>query len=274
MDDSEREQAALVEISEKEVSMTTAMVPIDAIQRMAEVAAKSKLFGVQTVEQAMTIMLIAQAEGRHPMSAAKDYDVINGKPAKKAEAMLRDFLASGGKVEWHKLDDRGAEATQLRQALQFTKAPVARATDMLHLKRFLDGLRNSSSFRFDPNLVPKQEEYKVAADLVRATLHKQPDLSPIINEERIFIQAFDAIVDDAVRRGNRQLLSLTDAIIGGGGLASGVPGTGFGAMAAVRLFQQPPTLTTMGQGLYRTGKVIPAGTAATTTRAGAASASR
>lgn len=91
--------------------MSTAIVPIDAIQRMAEVAAKSKLFGAQTVEQAMTIMLIAQAEGRHPMSAAKDYDVIQGKPAKKAEAMLRDFLAAGGKVEWHKLDDTGAEAT-------------------------------------------------------------------------------------------------------------------------------------------------------------------
>lgn len=89
----------------------TNIVPFDAIQKMAEVAAKSKLFGSQTPEQALTIMLIAQAEGRHPMSAAKDYDIINGKPAKKAEAMLRDFLASGGKVEWHKLDDDGAEAT-------------------------------------------------------------------------------------------------------------------------------------------------------------------
>ena len=91
--------------------MSTALVPFEAIQKMAEVAAKSKLFGAQTPEQALTIMLIAQAEGRHPMSAAKDYDIINGKPAKKAEAMLRDFLASGGSVVWHKLTDDGAEAT-------------------------------------------------------------------------------------------------------------------------------------------------------------------
>lgn len=91
--------------------MTTSLVPFEAIRQMAEVAAKSKLFGAQTAEQAMTIMLIAQAEGRHPMSAAKDYDIINGKPAKKAEAMLRDFLAAGGSVVWHKLDDAGAEAT-------------------------------------------------------------------------------------------------------------------------------------------------------------------
>lgn len=91
--------------------MSNALVPFEAIRQMAEVASKSKLFGAQTPEQAMTIMLIAQAEGRHPMSAAKDYDIINGKPAKKAEAMLRDFLSSGGKVEWHKLADDGAEAT-------------------------------------------------------------------------------------------------------------------------------------------------------------------
>lgn len=91
--------------------MSNAIVPFDAIRQMAEVAAKSKLFGAQTAEQAMTIMLIAQAEGRHPMSAAKDYDIIQGKPAKKAEAMLRDFLAAGGSVQWHKLDDSGAEAT-------------------------------------------------------------------------------------------------------------------------------------------------------------------
>src|SRR6266404_5477986 len=91
--------------------MTNALVPLDAMQKMAEAVAKSGLFGAKTPEQALTIMLIAQSEGRHPMSAAKDYDIIQGKPAKRAEAMLRDFLASGGKVEWHKLTDEGAEAT-------------------------------------------------------------------------------------------------------------------------------------------------------------------
>lgn len=91
--------------------MTTALIPLEQMQTMANAVAKSGLFGAKTPEQALTIMLIAQAEGRHPMSAAKDYDIINGKPSKKAEAMLRDFLASGGSVEWHKLSDDGAEAT-------------------------------------------------------------------------------------------------------------------------------------------------------------------
>ncbi len=91
--------------------MSNALVPLDQMQTMAAACAKSGLFGAKTPEQALTIMLLAQAEGRHPMSAAKDYDIINGKPAKKAEAMLRDFLATQGSVEWHTLDDTKADAT-------------------------------------------------------------------------------------------------------------------------------------------------------------------
>ena len=56
-------------------------------------------------------MAIAQAEGRHPVEAARDYDIINGRPAKKAEAMLRDFILAGGKVAWHALTDELADAT-------------------------------------------------------------------------------------------------------------------------------------------------------------------
>lgn len=91
--------------------MSTNLVPVQDIQTMAEAVAKSKLFGVKTVEEAMSLMLIAQAEGMHPASAARDYHIIQGKASKKAEAMLRDFLKSGGNVEWHGLDDAKADAT-------------------------------------------------------------------------------------------------------------------------------------------------------------------
>src|SRR3990167_7356650 len=56
-------------------------------------------------------MLVAQAEGRHPALAARDYDIIQGRPAKKAEAMHRDFVAAGGVVTWHRLDDTMADAS-------------------------------------------------------------------------------------------------------------------------------------------------------------------
>jgi hypothetical protein len=91
--------------------MTNAIVPMNEIQAMAEAVASSGLFGVKTPAQALSLMLIAQAEGRHPALAARDYDIIQGRPAKKTEAMLRDFLQQDGKVEWHALDDTIADAT-------------------------------------------------------------------------------------------------------------------------------------------------------------------
>lgn len=91
--------------------MTTAIVTMQDIEKMAIAVAKSGLFGVKRPEEAMALMLVAQAEGRHPALAARDYDIIQGRPAKKTEAMLRDFLESGGKVEWHQLDDTIADAT-------------------------------------------------------------------------------------------------------------------------------------------------------------------
>jgi hypothetical protein len=81
------------------------------MERLAVAIAKSGLFGIKTPEQAIVLMQIAQAEGRHPALAARDYDIIQGRPAKKAEAMHRDFLAGGGKVEWTTLTDDTADAT-------------------------------------------------------------------------------------------------------------------------------------------------------------------
>jgi hypothetical protein len=81
------------------------------MQRMAVAIAKSGLFGVKDADQALSLMMIAQAEGKHPAVIARDYDVIQGRAAKKPEAMMRDFQASGGKIEWHELTDKMASAT-------------------------------------------------------------------------------------------------------------------------------------------------------------------
>lgn len=87
------------------------LVPLRDLEVMAAAFAKSKLFGAKTPEEALSLMLVAQAEGMHPAAAARDYHIIQGKGSKKAEAMHRDFLNAGGKVEWHKLDDTAADAT-------------------------------------------------------------------------------------------------------------------------------------------------------------------
>jgi hypothetical protein len=80
--------------------MSGAIVPVGEIERMARAVAESKLFGVKSPEQAMALMLVAQAEGMHPAIAARDYHVVQGRPALKADAMLARFQQAGGKVRW------------------------------------------------------------------------------------------------------------------------------------------------------------------------------
>lgn len=87
------------------------IVPYQDMRQMADAMAKSKLFGMKTPDEVIALMLVAQANGQHPAAAARDYDIIQGRPSKKAEAMLRDFIAAGGSVQWHRLDNECAEAT-------------------------------------------------------------------------------------------------------------------------------------------------------------------
>ena len=86
--------------------MTNAVtiVPYADIERMAIAVAKSGLFGIRTKEQAEALMVIAQAEGRHPAIAARDYHIINGKPSLKSDALLARFQQNGGRIEWGKSD--------------------------------------------------------------------------------------------------------------------------------------------------------------------------
>ena len=72
----------------------------DDMDRMAAAIAKSALFGIQTHEQALALMIVAQAENRHPGSVAAEYHIIQGRPALKADAMLARFQQAGGVVEW------------------------------------------------------------------------------------------------------------------------------------------------------------------------------
>jgi len=81
------------------------------MQLMAEAIAKSKLFGIQTAEQALALGLLCQAEQRHPAEAARDYHIINGKPSLKSEAMLARFQQAGGKVDWHEYTHESVSGT-------------------------------------------------------------------------------------------------------------------------------------------------------------------
>lgn len=112
--------------------MTTALVAVGELERMAQAISTSKLFGAMTTEQAMALMLVAQAEGLHPATAARDYHIIQGRPTLKADAMLARYLHSGGKVEWHEHTDQKVAATfshtaggSLRIEWDFARAKMA-----------------------------------------------------------------------------------------------------------------------------------------------------
>jgi hypothetical protein len=87
------------------------LIPFEQTQLMAEAIAKSKLFGIQTAEQALALGLLCQAEGRHPAEAARDYHIIGGKPSLKSDAMLARFQQAGGKVEWHEYTHEAVSGT-------------------------------------------------------------------------------------------------------------------------------------------------------------------
>tara|TARA_Y100000593_G_scaffold40073_1_gene77286 strand:- start:2435 stop:3151 length:717 start_codon:yes stop_codon:yes gene_type:complete len=81
------------------------LVPYQDIEKMAKSVAASGLFGIKTRDEAIALMLVAQAEGAHPAQAARDYHVIQGRPALKADSMLARFQAAGGAVKWTSYTD-------------------------------------------------------------------------------------------------------------------------------------------------------------------------
>mgnify|MGYP000196264106 CR=1 FL=1 len=87
------------------------LIPYPEVQSMASAMAKSGLFGMKTPDQALALMLVAQAEGQHPATIAQDYDIIQGKGTRKTHSVLARFQAMGGKVEWHELTHTRADAT-------------------------------------------------------------------------------------------------------------------------------------------------------------------
>lgn len=144
-----------------------------------------------------------------------------------------------------------AQARKFKRILERNKNQID-TKNALAMRRFLDGMRTSSSFKLDPRLSKKQEDYKIATDQLRRRIaNKNPKIAKLLEDESVFIRGMEAIIDDAVKRRNSKLLNFTDIIVGGGGMATGFVGSGIGAAAAIRGFQRPGFLTAFGQGLQK-----------------------
>ena len=84
---------------------------VNDMQTMADAIAKSGLFGMKNADQALALMLVAQAEGMHPATVTQDYDIIQGRACRKSHSLLSRFQQMGGRVTWHTLDKALADAT-------------------------------------------------------------------------------------------------------------------------------------------------------------------
>ena len=87
------------------------IVPFADMQQMAKAIADSRLFGLTDVNQVLALGMVAQAEGHAFATAARDYHVIQGRPALKADAMMARFQSAGGKVNWEVYTDERVTGT-------------------------------------------------------------------------------------------------------------------------------------------------------------------
>jgi len=81
------------------------IISFSEMDQMAGAIAQSGLFGMKDKNSVLALMAVAQAEGLHPATAARDFHIIQGRPALKADAMLARFQNAGGKVDWEVYTD-------------------------------------------------------------------------------------------------------------------------------------------------------------------------
>jgi hypothetical protein len=74
---------------------------VQDMNALAKQVVQGKLFpSFDSEAKLMTLMMLCQAEGIPPIVAVRRYDIIQGRPALKSDAMLGDFQTRGGKVAW------------------------------------------------------------------------------------------------------------------------------------------------------------------------------
>jgi len=87
------------------------LIPYTDLEKMADSVLSSGMFpAIKNRQAAITLMLLCQAEGLHPIQALKRYNIIQGQPALKADAMLAEFQRRGGTVKWIRHDHQACEA--------------------------------------------------------------------------------------------------------------------------------------------------------------------
>lgn len=133
---------------------------MDEVERMGEALAKSGLFGFKEPAQAVALMLVAQAQGRHPASVAEEYDIIQGRPALRSRAALARYQVAGGRIEW-------IERTDARVSARFSHpqgGELVVTWDIDRARRM--GLAEKDNWKKQPMIMLS---WRVVAEGIRAT---------------------------------------------------------------------------------------------------------
>jgi hypothetical protein len=101
-------------------------ISLSELQTIAKSIAASRMFGVDTEDQAMALMLLCQAEGIHPVMALRRYHIIEGKPAYRADALQGEF-GREGEILWHERTDDECSATFFRDKTKVDRGAIERA---------------------------------------------------------------------------------------------------------------------------------------------------
>lgn len=87
----------------------------EEMTKMAKYIGESKMLGIKTEAEAMTLMLICQAEGRPAAMALLRYHLTeDGKAVRRSDSMQADFEEMGGGIIWHVRTDEMVAATFFR----------------------------------------------------------------------------------------------------------------------------------------------------------------
>ena len=85
------------------------------IEKTGLVIYRSGMFGTVNGEQAQLVALECLSEGITPLMWLRKYRIDNGQISQKADSMLSDFLATGGRVEWIESTNQICHATFTHQ---------------------------------------------------------------------------------------------------------------------------------------------------------------
>lgn len=98
---------------------TAIHISLEEMTTMAAAIAKSGMFGLRDEAQALSLMLLCQAEGLHPALAVRRYHIIDGKPSMRADALQGEFEQSGA-ILWHERTEQACAASLWRDKRQAT----------------------------------------------------------------------------------------------------------------------------------------------------------